>query len=52
MDMMNEKEMKKKREKMMHEFKMGEMNIGKSDKKVKSRRQAIAIMMNITKGKK
>ncbi len=30
-------------EKEMHEYKRGEANIGKSDKKVKSRKQAIAI---------
>jgi len=34
---------KTKMEKVMHEFKMGELNIGKSKKMVKSRKQAIAI---------
>jgi hypothetical protein len=29
--------------KTMEEYKEGELNIGKSDKKVKSRRQAVAI---------
>ena len=29
----------------MKEFKKGELNIGKSDKKVKSRKQAIAIAL-------
>jgi hypothetical protein len=39
---------KQKREKIMGEFKAGELNIGKSKKKVKSRRQAIAIMLSET----
>lgn len=30
-------------EKEMHEYKKGEAHIGKSDKKVKSRKQAVAI---------
>lgn len=30
-------------EKAMHEYKQGDLHIGKSDKKVKSREQAIAI---------
>jgi hypothetical protein len=33
----------KKVEKVMHEFKSGKLKIGKSNKKVKSRKQAIAI---------
>jgi hypothetical protein len=33
----------KKMEKVMHEFKEGDLTIGKSKKKVKSREQAIAI---------
>lgn len=43
---------KTKMEKIMHEYKMGELNIGKSKKMVKSRKQAIAIglsEMNKTK---
>ena len=32
--------------KVMHEFKKGKLNIGKSKKKVKSRRQAIAIALS------
>lgn len=42
--------------KVMKEFKKGTLNIGKSKKKVKSRRQAIAIAMSMSgqskKGKK
>lgn len=33
----------KKVEKVMHEFKKGKLKIGKSSKKVRSRKQAIAI---------
>jgi hypothetical protein len=33
----------------MDEFKKGELNIGKSDKKVKSRKQAIAIGLSYNK---
>jgi len=45
---------KTKMEKIMHEYKMGELNIGKSKKMVKSRKQAIAIglsEMGMTKKK-
>ena len=45
---------KTKMEKIMHEFKIGELNIGKSKKMVKSRKQAIAIglsEMGMTKKK-
>ena len=35
----------KKVKKVMKEFKKGKLNIGKSDKKVKSRKQAIAIAL-------
>lgn len=35
----------KKISKVMTEFKKGELNIGKSDKKVKSKKQAIAIAL-------
>lgn len=33
-------------EKIMSEYKKGELNIGKSEKKVKSRKQAVAIALN------
>ena len=36
----------KKVKKVMKEFKKGELNIGKSPKKVKSRKQAIAIALS------
>ena len=36
----------KKVKKAMKEFKKGELNIGKSKKKVKSRKQAIAIALS------
>ena len=36
----------KKVRKVMKEFKKGELNIGKSPKKVKSRKQAIAIALS------
>jgi hypothetical protein len=45
---------KTKMEKVMHEYKIGELNIGKSKKMVKSRKQAIAIglsEMGMTKKK-
>jgi hypothetical protein len=41
---MNKKQ--KKVEKVMKEFKKKKLNIGKSDKKVKSRKQAIAIALS------
>jgi hypothetical protein len=37
------KKAQKKVEEVMHEFKKGQLKIGQSDKKVKSRKQAIAI---------
>ena len=37
---------KKKISKVMREFKKGELNIGKSPKKVKSQKQAIAIALS------
>ena len=37
---------KKKISKVMREFKKGELNIGKSPKKVKSKKQAIAIALS------
>lgn len=37
---------KKKVEKVMKEFKKGELNIGKSDKKVKSKDQAVAVALS------
>ena len=36
----------KKVAKVMKEYKKGELSIGKSDKKVKNRKQAIAIALN------
>ena len=42
--MMNKSQ--KKVKKVMKEFKKGELNIGKSKKKVKSRKQAIAIALS------
>ena len=36
----------KKVKKVMKEFKKGKLNIGKSDEKVKSRKQAIAIALS------
>ena len=36
----------KKVAKVMREFKKGKLTIGKSDKKVKNRKQAIAIALN------
>lgn len=36
-------------EKAMHEFKQGDLHIGKSDKKVTSREQAIAIGLDKTR---
>ncbi len=38
----------KKVKKVMKEFKKGELNIGKSKKKVKNRKQAIAIALSET----
>jgi hypothetical protein len=38
--------------KVMSEFKRGELNIGKSKKKVKSRKQAIAIALSEARRKK
>ena len=37
---------RKKVSKVMREFKKGKLNIGKSKKKVKNRKQAIAIALN------
>ena len=37
---------RKKVNKVMREFKKGKLNIGKSKKKVKNRKQAIAIALN------
>lgn len=42
---------KRKVSKVMHEFKSGELNIGKSDKKVTNQKQAIAIALNYRKSK-
>ena len=36
----------KKVSKVMREFKKGKLNIGKSNKKVKNRKQAVAIALN------
>ena len=43
---MKKKVAAKKVAKVMREFKKGELNIGKSSKKVKSRKQAVAIAMS------
>ena len=43
---MKKKAAAKKVAKVMREFKKGELNIGKSSKKVKSRKQAVAIAMS------
>ena len=40
------KRKRKKIEKVMHEWKKGQLNIGKSKKKVKNRAQAIAISLS------
>ena len=40
------KKKQKKVAKVMREFKKGKLTIGKSDKKVKNRKQAIAIALN------
>jgi len=37
---------KKKMQKVMHEFKVGKLKSGRSNKKVKSRKQAIAIVLS------
>ena len=37
---------KKKISKVMREYKKGELNIGKSSKKVKSKKQAVAIALS------
>jgi hypothetical protein len=44
----SKKSKQKKVEKVMKEFKKGELNIGKSPKKVKSQKQAVAIAMSVT----
>lgn len=43
------KKAQEKVEKAMHEMKRGKLTIGKSDKKVKSRKQAIAIGLSEAK---
>lgn len=43
---MKKKAAAKKVARVMREFKKGELNIGKSSKKVKSRKQAVAIAMS------
>ena len=48
MEYRNKKSKQKKVEKVMKEFKKNELNIGKSPKKVKSQKQAVAIAMSIT----
>jgi len=42
------KKVQKKISKVMKEFKKGELNIGKSPKKVKSQKQAVAIALSVT----
>ena len=43
---MSKNKKEKKIEKVMHEFKMGKLKSGKSKKKVKNRKQAIAIALS------
>ena len=43
---MKKKAAQKKVAKVMREFKKGELNIGKSSKKVKSKKQAVAIALS------
>ena len=43
---MKKKAAQKKISKVMREYKKGELNIGKSSKKVKSRKQAVAIALS------
>ena len=43
---MKKKAAQKKVSKVMREFKKGELSIGKSSKKVKSRKQAVAIALS------
>lgn len=45
------KDPKKIMKKVMHEFEAGELNIGKSKKKVASRKQAIAIGLSVARQK-
>lgn len=45
---MGKKAKAKKMEKVMKEYKKGELNIGKSPKKVKSQKQAVAIGMSVS----
>lgn len=40
---------KKKMQKVMHEYKEGDLNIGKSDKKVSNPKQAVAIALSEAK---
>lgn len=40
------KKMRKKVERVMHEYKEGSLMIGKSDKPVKNRKQAVAIALS------
>lgn len=44
----SKKAKEKKVSKVMKEFKKGELNIGKSPKKVKSQKQAVAIALSVT----
>ena len=46
---LKKKKAKRKIETVMSEFKEGELNIGKSDKKVKNRKQAVAIALSEAK---
>ncbi len=50
---MKKKEKEEKFRKVMREYKDDELNIGKSKKKVKSRKQALAVALSVSKqGKK
>jgi hypothetical protein len=44
--MMQKTKAQKKISKVMKEFKSGELNVGKSSKKVKSKKQAVAIALS------
>ena len=45
--MKKKSKLKSKEEKVMKEWKSGTLNVGKSKKKVKSQKQAIAVMLSV-----